>query len=122
VEKIVSRKANQGPLSEELYIMLQELRMGKTRREALRDMARRVSLDTLNSVVASLVQADQLGTPLGPILRIQADMLRIRRSQEAEKAAMEAAVKLLFPLLFIFISVMLILLGPMFLRLSDTLV
>lgn len=119
VERIVTKKSNQGPLSEELYQMLQELKMGKTRRDALRDLARRVNLDSMKSVVANLIQADQLGTPLGPILRIQSDMLRVRRSQEAEKLAMEAPVKLLFPLMLIFMAVMGILLGPLVIRMMN---
>ena len=96
--------------------MLQELKMGKTRREALRDMANRVNLENLSTVVAALIQAEQLGTSLGPVLRIQYEMLRLRRSQRAEKLAMEAPVKMVFPLLFIFTSVFLLLFGPVIIK------
>ncbi len=116
VERIVMKKESTGPLYDELFQMLQELKMGKTRREALRDMARRINLDNVNSVVAALIQADQLGTSLGPVLRIQSEMLRVRRSQQAEKLAMEAPVKLLFPLLFIFLAVIMLLLSPVVIR------
>lgn len=116
VERIVTKKKTRGPLSEELFQMLQELKMGKTRREALRDMANRVNLENLSTVVAALIQAEQLGTSLGPVLRIQSEMLRLRRSQRAEKLAMEAPVKMVFPLLFIFASVFLLLFGPVIIK------
>lgn len=116
VERIVMKKKHRGPLSEEFFQMLQELKMGKTRRESLRDMAKRVNIDNLTSVVSAMIQADQLGTSLGPILRIQSEMLRLRRSQRAEKLAMEAPVKMLFPLLFIFTAVFLLLFGPVIVK------
>jgi tight adherence protein C len=116
VERIVSKRTDRDPLTDELFLMLQELKMGKTRREALRDMAARCRLENLDTVVAALIQADQLGTSMGPILRIQSEMLRVRRSQRAEKLAMEAPVKMLFPLLFIFASVFLLLFGPTIVR------
>jgi tight adherence protein C len=116
VERIVTKRTDRDPLTDELFLMLQELKMGKTRREALRDMAQRCHLENLDTVVAALIQADQLGTSMGPILRIQSEMLRVRRSQRAEKLAMEAPVKMLFPLLFIFSSVFLLLFGPTVVR------
>ncbi len=116
VERIVTKKKERGPLTEELFQMLQELKMGKTRREALRDMSARVNLENLNSVVSALIQADQLGSSLGPVLRIQSEMLRLRRSQRAEKLAMEAPVKMTFPLLLIFTSVFLLLFGPIIIK------
>jgi tight adherence protein C len=116
VERIVSKRTDRDPLTDELFLMLQELKMGKTRREALRDMAHRCRLENIDTVVAALIQADQLGTSMGPVLRIQAEMLRVRRSQRAEKLAMEAPVKMIFPLLFIFTSVFLLLFGPTLVR------
>lgn len=116
VERIVAKRAESDPLTDELFLMLQELKMGKTRREALRDMSQRCRLQNLDTVVAALIQADQLGTSMGPILRIQSEMLRVRRSQRAEKLAMEAPVKMIFPLLFIFSSVFLLLFGPTVVR------
>ncbi len=116
VERIVSKASERDPLTDEFFVMLQELKMGKTRRESLRDMAHRCKMENVDTVVAALIQADQLGTSLGPVLRIQAEMLRVRRSQRAEKLAMEAPVKMLFPLLFIFSSVFLLLFGPTVVR------
>jgi tight adherence protein C len=116
VERIVAKRSDRDPLTDELFLMLQELKMGKTRREALRDMALRCRLENVDTVVAALIQADQLGTSMGPVLRIQAEMLRVRRSQRAEKLGMEAPVKMIFPLLFIFSSVFLLLFGPTVVR------
>jgi len=100
-------------LSEELITVIREIQLGKTRREALRAMSERVNLSDLRSVVNALCQADELGVSIGSILRIQADQIRQRRFERAEKLANEAPVKMLFPLLFfIFPAVFLILLGP----------
>ena len=97
--------------------MIHEVKMGKTRRKALKDMATRVNLPELSAVISSLVQADQLGTSIGNTLRIQAEQMRIKRSQRAEKLASEAPVKMLFPLLlFIFPAVFIILLGPVLIQ------
>lgn len=110
-------KAKKGALTEEFFFMLQQIRMGKTRRDALRGMAERVDLPDLTSIVASLVQADELGTSLGPILRIQSDQLRTKRTQRAEKLAAEAPVKMLIPLLgCIFPAVFVMLFGPIILQ------
>ena len=106
------------PLSEELIRVVREIQLGRTRRQALRDMSTRVDLSDLRSVVNALVQADELGVSIGSILRIQADQMRRRRFERAEKKANEAPVKMLLPLmLFIFPSVFLILLGPILTRL-----
>jgi tight adherence protein C len=106
------------PLSEELIRVVRQIQLGKTRREALRDMSRRVDLADLRSVVNALVQADELGVSIGTILRIQSDQIRLRRFERAERLANEAPVKMLFPLLFfIFPAVFLILLGPIVVRL-----
>ncbi len=100
-------------LGEELLQVVREIQLGKTRREALRDMSRRVNLADLRSVVNALVQADELGVSIGAILRIQSDQMRQRRFERAEKLANEAPVKMLFPLIFfIFPAVFLILMGP----------
>ena len=94
--------------------MLQEILMGKNRTEALRDLSLRNNLLDLTSVVSALVQADELGAPLGPILRIQSAQIRIRRSQYAEEQAMKAPVKIIFPLAFcIFPATILVIVGPM---------
>lgn len=105
-------------LGEEILRVVREIQLGTTRRAALRTMARRIDLPDVRSVVNALVQADELGVSVGAILRIQADQIRQRRFDRAEKLANEAPVKLLAPLLlFIFPAVFLILLGPVMHRL-----
>jgi tight adherence protein C len=112
IQRIVERRAID-PLTEELVRVFREVLLGKTRKEALKDMAERVGQDDLNTVVHALVQADELGVSIGSMLRIQADQMRTRRFQRAEKRANEAPVKMLFPLVaFIFPAVFLVLLGP----------
>jgi tight adherence protein C len=107
-------------LSEELIRVIREIQIGKTRREALRDMSFRVNLSDLRSVINSLVQADELGVSIGSILRIQSDQIRQRRFERAEALANQAPVKMLGPLLFfIFPAVLLILLGPIMARLME---
>jgi len=107
-------------LGEELIRVIREIQIGKTRREALRDMSHRVNLSDLRSVVSALVQADELGVSIGSILRIQADQIRQRRFERAEALANQAPVKMLGPLLFfIFPAVILILLGPIMTRLIE---
>jgi len=107
-------------LGEELIRVVREIQIGKTRRVALRDMAVRVDLPDLRSVVNALVQADELGVSIGSILHIQADQMRQRRFERAERLANEAPVMMLFPLMFfIFPSVFLVLLGPVIGRMIE---
>ena len=109
----VVEKGRKGPLSDELGITLKELKLGKTREEALRNLGARCDLTTLSSFVHALIQADKMGTPLGKILRILSTQMRIERTQRAEKLANEAPVKLLLPLIgFIFPTIFIMLFGP----------
>ena len=112
----VVEKGREGPLVNRLHMVLRSIRLGRSRSEALTQMAERVDLPPVRAWV-ELVKADRMGTPLGRILRMQADRLRERRAQAAEKAANEAPVKLLFPLIFfIFPTVFLVLFGPIVFR------
>ena len=112
IRKIIERRI-MDPLGEELLRVFHEIQVGKTRRQALRDMGARVDQPDLSSIVSALVQADELGVSLGTILRIMADQMRVKRFQRAEKLAYEAPVTRLGPLLLlIFPAVMLFLLGP----------
>jgi tight adherence protein C len=111
LSKVIEKTS--GPLAEEFARVLQEMQMGKPRREALRDMARRVDVRDMSALVAAIVQADQMGMSLAPVMRAQADDLRTRRRQRAEETAMKAPVKMLFPLILCILpSSMLVLLGP----------
>jgi tight adherence protein C len=93
--------------------VIQEIRLGKLRREALRDMADRMDVADMTSFVAAIIQADQLGVSIGKVLRIQSEQMRMKRRQRAEKKAHEAPVKMLIPMvLLIFPSIYIVLLGP----------
>ncbi len=104
------RKTADGPLKLEFSRVLRDMRAGKPRAEALRDLAERVDSEGIQAVVSSIIQAEQTGSSLGKVLRAQADQLRNKRFQKAEKLAMEAPVKLLGPLvMFIFPNTFLVL-------------
>ena len=93
--------------------VIHEIRLGKTRREALRDMADRIDIADLTSFAAAIIQADQLGVSIGKVLRIQSEQMRMRRRQRAEKKAHEAPILMLIPMAFlIFPSIYIVLLGP----------
>ncbi|MBI2863985.1 MAG: type II secretion system F family protein [Chloroflexi bacterium] len=111
LSKVVQK--TKGPLSDEFGRVLQEIGLGKLRREALRDLGQRSGVPDLKSFVAAIVQADQMGLSIADILRTQADELRVRRRQRAEEKAMKAPVKMLFPLIVcIFPAMMVVMLGP----------
>lgn len=90
-----------------------EVRLGKLRREALRDMSTRSGVASLSNFIAAVIQADQLGVSLAKVLRIQSEQMRVKRRQRAEELAAQAPVKMMFPLVFlIFPSILIVLLGP----------
>ena len=102
LQKAVDR-CKPGPLMVEINRVLRDVRAGKPRVDALRDMAERLDYAPTSSLVSSLVQGELMGSSLGPILRAQSDQRRTERFQRAEKLAMEAPVKMLGPLImFIF--------------------
>jgi len=103
----------QTPLSDEFNRVVAEIRLGKTRRQALLDLSRRTEVPEIENFVATIVQADQLGVSIAKVLRTQAEQMRIFRRQRAEEQARQATIKLLFPLVFmIFPSMLAVLLGP----------
>ena len=92
------QKTTDSPLRREFSRVLRDIRSGKSRADALRDLATRANSPAVNQVVSGLIQGEKAGANLGPMLRAQAEQLRTRRFQQAEKKAMEAPVKLLGPL------------------------
>ena len=109
-------------ISEEFEITNLEIRVGRERDEALRNLSERCGVDDLKSLVAMLIQADRFGTSIAKAIRVYADSLRTKRRQRAEQAAQRAAVKLLMPLaLFLFPTLFIVILGPAGLNLMDTL-
>jgi tight adherence protein C len=111
-----------GPLVEEFQLVLSELRVGESRGNALRKMGERVDVGEVSAFVHAMIQADQLGTPLAKILRVQASEARRRRQVAAEERAMKAPVKMLLPIaLFIFPAMFVVILGPAVIKIFDTL-
>ncbi len=100
-------------LSKAFQRVIQEIQLGKLRREALRDMAENIGITEMTSFVAAVIQSEQLGVSMAKVLRIQADQMRIRRRQLAEEEAHKAPIKMLIPLaLLIFPSLLIVLFVP----------
>jgi len=109
-------------LAQEFYLSALEMRAGATRIEAFRNLALRSGLEDLKDLVSMLVQADQFGTSLAESLRVQSDMMRSRRTQRAEELAAKIPVKMLLPLiLFIFPTLLMVMLGPAIIQLMQVL-
>lgn len=101
------------PLANEFGRVIYEMQLGKSRRQALKDMSDRMDVPDVTSFLAAVLQADQLGVGIGKVLRIQSEQMRVRRRQRAEEKAQQAPVKMMFPMVFlIFPSIFVVLLGP----------
>jgi tight adherence protein C len=112
-----------GPFPEELRRVLQEMQLGKARTPALKDMAVRVQISEVSTFVAAIYQADQLGVSMAKVLHVQADTMRVARSQRIREMAAKLPVKMLFPLiLFIFPAIFVIIIGPGVISIINTLV
>jgi tight adherence protein C len=108
----VARQAG-GPLGEELHRVLQEMQIGKTRADALRDLGERTNIPELKAFVLAMIQADIFGISIAKVLQVQAREMRIKRRQRAEEQAQKVPVKIVFPLILcIFPSLFIVLLGP----------
>ncbi len=102
-----------GPLPDEFRRALAELRMGKARREALRDIVPRTDVPALTNFISAIIQAETLGVSISKVLQVQSEQLRIERRQRAEEMAQKAPIKMLFPLVgCIFPSLFVVILGP----------
>lgn len=115
-------KLTNKPLSEEFKLLNLELRAGKQRRDALKNLVMRTDLDDLKSLVTLLVQTERFGTSIAQALRVHSDSMRTKRFQRAEEVAAKLPVKLVFPLiLFIFPSLFVTIMGPAIIRIYKTL-
>src|SRR5262245_30942765 len=102
-----------GPLVDEFRRALAEVRVGKARREALRDIVPRTEVQPLTNFIGAIIQAEQLGVSISKVLQVQSEQLRIERRQRAEEQAAQAPIKMLFPLVgCIFPSLFIVILGP----------
>ncbi len=109
----VVEKASPSPLVEEFGQLLREIKVGSSRQAALREMALRINLSPVNSFVAILISADQMGASIGKILRQQSEQIRSERIVRAEKAGAAAAQKVMIPLVLLILpAVMLLVFGP----------
>ncbi|MBO8171878.1 MAG: type II secretion system F family protein [Bacillaceae bacterium] len=118
IGKIVEKE--HGVLGEEFSRYLDEIRIGRNRRESLNSLKERMNLDELTGVINGILQADRMGIGMVNVLRIQSDELRDKRKQRAEEAAMKAPIKMLFPLvIFIFPSIFIVLLAPTIIQLVE---
>lgn len=109
--KVVEKMA--GPLVDEFRQALAEVRMGRHRRDALRDVATRAGARPVSNFIGAIVQAEQLGVPIAKVLQVQSQQLRIERRQRAEEAAAKAPIKMLFPMVgCIFPTIFIVILGP----------
>ena len=117
-QRVAEKQA--GPLADEIRQMLREIGLGKARRQALLDLADRTDIEDVRILASAINQAEQLGTSLAQILRVQAQQLRVRRRQRAEQEAMRVPVKMVFPLVFCLMpSLFIFILGPILLNVMD---
>jgi tight adherence protein C len=115
LQKVVE-KTRPGPLVGEIERMLQQIQLGTTRADAMRELGWRIDLTEISSLVAVLVTADQMGSPLGAVLRVQSDLIRTQRFTNAEKRGAAASQKILFPLIFFIMpAVFIMIFGPVIL-------
>ena len=113
LRQVTEKTADKGDaLYEELTRILQELELGRTRKQALLSFAERSPTESVRDFVSAVVQAEEKGNPLAEVLQIQATMLRMRRSIAAEESAARAGVLMMGPLMLIFCTIMMIILGP----------
>ena len=103
-------------LNQELAIVLSEINFGTPRPAALANLAERIPLESLRSIIGAINQAESLGTPLSSILKLQSDMLRMQRGVQAEKLSASASLRILIPSMIILIAVVLIVFAPLIIR------
>lgn len=119
VRQVVEKSSNPNdPIVEEFTLILQTLNIGQTRKEALSEFARRCPVEAVKEFVGALVQAEERGNPVADVLQIQATSSRTRRSVRAEEMAAKAGVAMTGPLMLVFASVMILIMGPMALKMS----
>jgi tight adherence protein C len=109
--KVVEK--TKSPVADEFMRALAEIRVGKARRDALRDIVTRTQVAALTNFIGAIIQAEQLGVSISKVLQVQSEQLRIERRQRAEEQAAKAPIKMLFPLVgCIFPSMFIVILGP----------
>jgi len=118
--KWITEKAKSNPMIEELKFVLSEIKVGKPRLEALRDMSKRLEIMDVTSFVHNLVLAEKMGTPVEETFAILSDDMRLRRTQRGEREALKAPIKILIPLIFCILPIILIVVaGPVLIRFME---
>ena len=119
VRQVVEKASDpSAPVIEELSLVLQELKLGRTRQQALEQFAERAPCDSVRDLVAAAVQSEEQGTPLGAVLQTQASTSRQRRSTKAEEMAAKAGTAMLLPMVLLFFAVLILIAGPMIIQLG----
>jgi len=119
--KWVVEKTTHNPLTEELSFILEEIKWGKSRIQALRDMSKRLNIPEVTSFVQTLVQAEKMGTPVTEAFMILSEDTRLQRFHRGERYAMQAPIKILFPLIFCILPVIAIIIGgPILLQFNQS--
>jgi tight adherence protein C len=120
VRQVVQKSSNpDDPMVEEFTLIMQSLSLGRTRKDALQEFARRAPVDAVKEFCGSLIQAEERGNPVSDVLQIQATGARTRRSVRAEELAAKAGVAMVGPLMLVFAAVMMLILGPMYLQMKS---
>jgi tight adherence protein C len=121
VRQVVEKSGSPNePLVEEFTLILQSLQLGRTRRLALEEFAQRAPIDSVLEFVGAVVQAELRGNPLVDVLRIQAEVSRRKRTVRAEESAAKAGVALIVPLALVFLAILILIVGPIVIRLRNT--
>lgn len=114
VRQVVEKSSNpDDPIVEEFTLILQTLNLGRTRKEALAEFAKRCPVETVKEFTGALIQAEERGNPVADVLQIQATSSRMRRSVRAEELAAKAGVAMVGPLVLVFATIMILIMGPM---------
>lgn len=108
---IIEKKVTTNPMIEELTLVLEEIKWGKPRSAALKDMAKRLNISEVSSFVQALVQAERMGTPVNEAFSIISEDTRLQRYRRGERYALQAPIKILIPLIFCILPVIGIVIG-----------
>jgi tight adherence protein C len=120
VRQVVEKAPNADePIIEELTLLLQGVQIGRSRREVLEELARRAPCDAVREFTSAVLQAELRGNPLADVLQIQATTYRVQRSLKSEEAVSKAGVKMTAPLFLVFGAVLLLVLGPLIVKMMS---
>ncbi len=120
VRQCIEKSSNPNdPIVEEFTLILQSINLGQTRKDCLLEFARRCPVEAVKEFVGALVQAEERGNPVADVLQIQATSSRTRRSVRAEEMAAKAGVAMTGPLVLVFATVMILIMGPMSLKMAE---